>query len=79
MTTYLRWTAMTGWATLMAILWALFVPRGLSVVTFTMLALTGPLCLVVWSALWRSQQPSASVGKILADLEAPRAATRESR
>ena len=80
MTTYVnRWTGLIGWATLMAIVWALVVPRGLSVLTFTMLALMGPLFLVVGPALWRAQRPSPSIGQILADLDAPRPATRVSR
>ena len=47
-----RWTAVLGWTTLMLIVWALFVPRGLSVGTFTLLAATGALLLVSASMWW---------------------------
>jgi hypothetical protein len=70
MTRYVnRWTALFGWTTLMSIVWALFVPRGLSVLTFTMLGLTGPLVLVAGSALWRAQRPSLSIRQIRATLD----------
>jgi hypothetical protein len=38
--------ALCAWAVLMLIVWALFVPRGLPIDTFTLLTLTGPLVLV---------------------------------
>ena len=38
-----RWTAVFGWAILMLIVWALFVPRGLSVGSFTLLCAAGPI------------------------------------
>ena len=65
-----RWFLLLGWTTAMAIVWALFVPKVLSVGTFTLLSLIGPLALVGASVLWRTQNPSPSVGQILADLEA---------
>ncbi len=49
---------LTQWTALMLILEALFVPRGLSAGTFTMLALTGPVVLLSGSNLrkaWRLQ------------------------
>ncbi len=47
MTRYVnRWTGLLAWAALMGIVWAIFVPRGLSVGTFTLLGLTGPLALL---------------------------------
>jgi hypothetical protein len=64
-----RWFLLLGWTTAMAIVWALFVPKGLSVGSFTLLSLTGPLALVCTAVLWRAQRPSTSVGQILADLE----------
>jgi phosphoglycerol transferase MdoB-like AlkP superfamily enzyme len=70
MTRYIyRWTALLGWTALMAIVWALFVPRGLSATTFTLLSLTGPLVLVAGSALWRAQRPALSVRQIRAALD----------
>jgi len=74
-----RWLILLGWTALMAIVWALFVPKGLSVGTFLWLSLTGPLTLVCGSMLWRAQRPSPSVGKILADLEAAPTAPRVPR
>jgi hypothetical protein len=53
----------------MLIVWALFVPKGLSVGTFTMLTLTGPLLLGVGVLLWNAQQPSPSPGQTRATLE----------
>jgi hypothetical protein len=47
----------------MGIVWAIFVPRGLSVGTFTLLALTGPLALLAGSAVWGAHRPSPSVGQ----------------
>jgi hypothetical protein len=57
-----RWTALLAWATLMSIVWAIFVPRGLSVGTFTLLALTGPVALFTGSAVWGAHRPSPSLG-----------------
>jgi hypothetical protein len=70
MTRYVnRWTAIFGWTALMGIVWSLFVPRGLSVSTFMLLSLTGPLVLVAGSALWRAQRPSPSIRQIRATLD----------
>jgi hypothetical protein len=57
-----RWTALLAWAALMGIVWAIFVPRGLSVGTFTMLVLTGPLALLTGTAVWATHRPSAPLG-----------------
>jgi hypothetical protein len=47
----------------MSIVWAIFVPRGLSVGTFTLLALTGPLALLTGSAVLGAHRPSPSLGQ----------------
>jgi hypothetical protein len=65
-----RWTALLAWAALMGIVWAIFVPRGLSVSTFTMLVLTGPLAMLTLSAVWATHRPSPPLG----DSGAPTAA-----
>jgi len=75
MTRYLnRWPALFGWTALMAIVWALFVPRGLSIRTFTLLGLTGPLVLVAAQVLWRAQRPSPSIRQIRATLDSDESA-----
>ncbi len=65
MSTYARWTTVMGWTTLMLIVWALFVPRGLSVGTFTLLAATGALVLVSGSAWWAGHRRSLSTARSL--------------
>jgi hypothetical protein len=69
-----RWTALFGWTALMAIVWTLFVPRGLSATTFTLLSVTTLLVMISGSALWRSQQPSPSVRQIRATLDSDESA-----
>lgn len=64
-----RWTAMFGWVALMAIVWELFVPKGLSVGSFTLLTLTGPIVLLAGSVLWGVHRPSPSVREMRATLE----------
>jgi hypothetical protein len=65
-----RGIVLLGWTALMAIVWFLFVPRGLSVTSFILLALSGPLVLVLGQALWRGQQPAPSIRQIRARLDA---------
>ena len=61
MTRYVnRWTALFGWAALMGIVWALFVPRGVSIASFILLSLTGPLLVVAASILWGAHVPTSS-------------------
>ena len=63
------WTMLGAWAALMWIVWALFVPKGLSVGTFTMLGLTAPVLLVAGSALWKAQRPSPSIRQMRAIID----------
>jgi hypothetical protein len=74
-----RWIALLGWTALMSIVWALFVPRGLSVISFVLLSLTGPLVLAVSSAFWRAQRPSPSIRQIRAALDATESAKTAAR
>jgi hypothetical protein len=74
-----RWIALLGWTALMSIVWALFVPRGLSVISFVLLSLTGPLVLVVGSVLWGAQRPSPSIRQIRAALDADESARTAAR
>ena len=67
---------MGGWVVLMAIVWAAFVPGAVSVVSFAVLALTGPLAVIVLSMLWRSQQPAPSVGQQRVQVEEAETASR---
>lgn len=46
MSRFLTLVALCAWVALMGIVWNLFVPRGLSVGSFTLLTLSGPLLLV---------------------------------
>ena len=68
----LRLVAFCAWVALMGIVWTLFVPRGLSVGTFTLLSLSGPLLLVAASMLRSAHrpQPLARPARVEAALEA---------
>ena len=56
--------ALAAWVALMCIVWALFVPKGLSVGTFTLLTLSGPLLLAAVSMLRSPRQPAQSVRQL---------------
>ena len=80
MTRYVnRTTALLAWAALMGVVWAVFVPRGLSVGAFTLLALTGPLALLTGSAVWGAHRPSPSPGqmRVRTDVTAPATSVRK--
>lgn len=63
MTRYVtRWMALYAWAALMGVVWAVFVPRGVSVSSFILLSLTGPLLVVAASMLWSAHLPTPSLG-----------------
>jgi len=77
MTKYVNgWTALGGWVVLMGVVWALFVPGTVSVASFTVLVLTGPLVVIVLSILWRSQQPAPSIGQQRVQVDEAEAAAR---
>jgi hypothetical protein len=44
----------------MGIVWALFVPKGLSVGTFTLFSAAGPLSLLAAARAWRAARPAHS-------------------
>ena len=74
MTKYVNgWTALGGWVVLMGAVWALFT---VSVASFTVLVLTGPLVVIVLSMLWRSQQPAPSIGQQRVQVEEAETAAR---
>jgi hypothetical protein len=77
MTRYLnRWTALCAWVVLMGVVWVLFVPGAVSVTSFAVLVVTGPLLVFVLSMLWRSQQPAPSVGQQRVQADEAEAAAR---
>ncbi len=57
MTRYLLVAASCAWVTLMLIVWSLFTPKGLTVDSFILLALSGPLLLAVAAKLWNARRP----------------------
>jgi hypothetical protein len=61
MTKHLLWSASCAWLALMGIVWALFVPKGLSVGTFTLFSAAGPLSLLAAARAWRAERPSRSL------------------
>ena len=61
-----KWSAVFAWAVVMLIVWALFVPKGLSVGTFTLMTGGGLLALLAGSALWRAQRPEPSIRQMRA-------------
>lgn len=70
MTRHLRWAALCAWVALMGIVWAVFVPKGLSVGTFTLLSLSGPILLIAASMLWTAHRPAPSARQARAGAEA---------
>jgi hypothetical protein len=58
MSKHLLWSASCAWLVLMSIVWTLFVPRGLSVGTFTLFTLAGPLALLAASRAWSATRPA---------------------
>jgi len=72
------WTVVFGWTALMVVVWTLFVPRGLSVSTFMLLCLVGPL-VAGGLMLWRGQRPSPSIRQVRATLESNERAGGDAR
>jgi len=64
-----RWTVALSWTVGMLIVWSLFVPRTVSVTTFTLLGATGLVVLLLGATLLRDTQPPQSVHAILSELE----------
>ena len=70
MTRHLVWTASCAWVVLMGIVWSLFVPKGLTVETFSLLVVSGPVLLAAASALWKTHSPEPSVRQARATADA---------
>lgn len=66
-----RWKAGVAWIASMAVVWALFVPRGVSLAGFVTVTVVG-LVVLVLSARWAGDQPARSIRQILQEGE-PRA------
>jgi hypothetical protein len=80
MTRYVnRWTALYAWAALMGIVWAVFVPRGVTVSSFILLSLTGPLVVVAASMLWSAHPPTPSLGQMRVESDVTDAVRRTQR
>jgi hypothetical protein len=60
----------------MGIMWALFVPRGVSVSSFILLALTGPLVVIVASSVWSANRPLPSARQTRVDAQAAKSMGR---
>ena len=60
------WSVVFAWSFVMLIVWALFVPKGFSVGTFTLMTGGGVLALLAGSALWRAQRPEPSIRQMRA-------------
>lgn len=57
MTKHPEWPVSCAWLSFMGIVWALFVPKGLSVGTFALFTLAGPLSLLVARQGWAPARP----------------------
>jgi hypothetical protein len=58
MTKHLLSSASCAWLALMGIVWALFVPKGLSVGTFTLFGLAGPLFVLAAARASGAERPA---------------------
>jgi hypothetical protein len=69
-----RWKAALAWIASMSVVWAIFVPRGISLVEFVSVSVLG-LVVMVLSALLTGDRPPRSIRQILEDTkDEPRAA-----
>ena len=64
-----RWTVSLGWAVGMLIVWSLFVPRTVSVTTFSLLVATGLIVSFFGAMFLEGRQPPQSLGAIIGELE----------
>lgn len=60
MTKHFLWSASCAWLVLVGIVWNLLVPKGLSVGTFTLFSLTGPLSLLAIARVWGARRPASA-------------------
>ena len=63
-----RWTSVFAWVASMAVVWALVVPRGLSLTGLVWVSVLG-LVVLVTPALWATT-PNRSMAQILSEVEA---------
>ena len=64
---------------MMFIVWNLLVPGGLSVGTFIVLCLAGPLLTVAGVMFWNAQRPSPSIRQVRATLDSDERAKTDAR
>lgn len=68
-----RWKAALAWIASMSVVWAIFVPRGISLVELVSVSVLG-LVVMVLSALLTGHRPPRSIRQILEDTkDEPRA------
>ena len=69
----IRWKAGLAWIASMSVVWAIFVPRGISLVEFVSVSVLGLVALLM-SALLTGDRPPRSIREILEDIkDEPRA------
>ena len=74
-----RWTLSAAWALSMLVVWALFVPAGVSLTTVEVLGAAGLCAVIFGGAMVRDSEAPRSVVDILSELETgrPRSAGRK--
>lgn len=65
-----RWTASCVWVAAMIGAWPLLVPAVISVSSWTLATLSGPVFLVAGSTFWNASRPLPSAGQVRAQAEA---------
>ena len=65
-----RWTSVFAWVASMAVVWAIVVPRGLSLTGLVWVSVLG-LVVLVTPALWATTTPKRSMAEILSEVEEP--------
>jgi len=66
-----RWTVSLVWIIGMLIVWALFVPRTVSVTTFVLLVAAGLIVSAFGAMVLNNSRPPRSMVAIIGELEAP--------
>ena len=64
-----RWTSVFAWVASMAVVWAIVVPRGLSLTGLVWVSVLG-LVVLATPVLWAATTPNRSMAQILSEAEA---------